>query len=538
VAVLLLIACVNAGSLIVGRNSHRAGEFAVRVSLGCSPARLLQQITLEVLALFVLAGVAGLALAAALIKVFVSQNPFGVLPPGGIEIDGRVLVATALLVCATSLFFGSLPAFRALRTTASDALRSRTGTPGRRHLRSRMIFVGVEFALSVVLLAAAGLLISTFVRINSEAPGFNTNNVLVADVSVPYRAYPATSDQARLSRQVMENIESQAQVRTVGVALAWPFEINGLNPVEVEGSGVSALEQMPSAAFLNAGPGYFEALGIPLLHGRTFNDGDQAGRPAVAVINDELARQAFAGADPIGRHIRLHYAGEKEPSEPWATVVGVVGATRSLRYNQMLWDRYPAVYTSMFQINQAPRKTRFDAETMYFYIQERGGIGEREIAAAVHQVDANLPVGSVRSTGAIVRELRAQPRLRARLLACFALFTLVLAGIGVYGVMTQLVEQRRREIGIRMALGAAGTNIVTLVLRRALVVAVLGVFAGLLASAALSRVLSSFLYGMTALDPLVLSAVVAVLIIISVAASYAPAVRATRIEPTEALRAE
>ena len=538
VAVLLLIACVNAGSLIVGRNSHRAAEFAVRISLGCSPARLLQQITLEVLALFVIAGIGGLVLAAALVRIFVAQNPFGVLPPGGIGMDAKVVGLTALLVCATSLLFGSLPAFRALRATSSDALRSRTGTPGRTHLRSRMTFVGVEFALSVVLLAAAGLLISTFARINSESPGFNTNNVVVADVSVPYRAYPTTGDQARLSRQVMENLEAQPQVRRVGVALAWPFEINGLNPVEIEGSGVTALNQMPTAAFLSAGPGYFEALGISLLRGRTFNDGDHADKPAVAVINEELARQAFAGADPIGRHIRLHYAGEKEPSEPWATVVGVVGATRSLRYNQMLWDRYPAVYTSMFQIDEAPRKTRFDAETLYFYIQERGGIDEPTIAAAVHKVDMNLPVGSVRSTGAIVRELRAQPRLRTRLLAGFAVFTLVLAGIGVYGVMTQLVEQRRREIGIRMALGAIGTNIVGLVLRRALLVAGLGVLAGLAASAALSRMLSSFLYGVSPLNPLIFGSVLAILIFIAVTASYFPALRATRIEPTEALRAE
>jgi putative ABC transport system permease protein len=538
VGVLLLIACVNAGSLIVGRNSHRAAEFAVRVSLGCSPARLLQQITLEVLALFVLAGVIGLGLAAALVRIFVTQNPFGVLPPGGIGIDGKTVAATALLVCATSLLFGSLPAFRALRTTATDALRTRTGTVGRAHLRSRMTFVGIEFALSVVLLAAAALLITTFTKINSEAPGFNTNNVLVADVSVPYRAYPTTAEQARLSRQVMSNLEAQAQVGKVGVALAWPFEINGLNPVEIEGSGVTALNQMPSAAFLNAGPGYFEALGISLLRGRTFTDDDQADKPAVAVINEELARKAFAGTDPIGRHIRLHYAGEKEPSEPWATIVGVVGATRSLRYNQVLWDRYPAVYTSMFQVNQEPRKTRFDAETMYFYIQEHGGIGEQAIAAAVHKVDMNLPVGSVRSTGTIVRELRAQPRLRARLLTGFTVFTLILAGIGVYGVMTQLVEQRRREIGIRMALGAIGTNIVVLVLRRALLVAGVGIMAGVAASLALSRMLSSFLYGVSALDPVIFGAVIAVLIMIAVAGSYVPAMRATRIEPTEALRAE
>ena len=430
VGVLLLIACVNAGSLIVGRNSHRAGEFAVRVALGCSRGRLLQQITVEVLTVFLLAGVAGLGLAAVLVKIFVAQNPFGVLPPGGAGVDGKVVAVTAAMVGTTSLLFGSLPAFRALCANDVDALRSRAGTSGKQQLRSRMAFVGIEFALSVVLLVSAGLLISTFAKINSEVPGFSTEDVVVADVSVPYRAYPTTQEQERFSRQVSENLRANPQVRATGVAVAWPFEINGLNPIEVEGTKAASLEQMPSAAFLQAGPGYFKALGIPLLRGRGFGEDDQAGTPAVAVINEEMARRAFAGKDPIGMHIRVRHPGEVQPSEPWATVIGVVGTTRSIRYNQIRWDSYPAVYTSMFQMNEKARRARFDSLTMYFYIRGLRGLDERTIASAVHKVDPNLPVGNVRSTGAIVRELRAQPRLRARLLAGFALFTLVLAGIG------------------------------------------------------------------------------------------------------------
>src|SRR5579863_8419780 len=246
VGVLLLIACVNAGSLIVGRNSHRAAEFAVRVALGCSPARLLRHITLEILVVFVLAGLAGIAMAAGAVKVFVQENPLGVLPPGGIGIDGKVFAVTTLVVCVTSLLFGSLPAFRALRSNNADVLRSRLGTPGRQHLRSRMAFVGIEFALSVVLLVSAGLLISTFARISGESPGFNTRDVLVADVSVPYRAYPTPGDQARFSDQVMQNLQANPQVRNVGVASAWPFEINGLNPIEIEGTNITSTDQMLS----------------------------------------------------------------------------------------------------------------------------------------------------------------------------------------------------------------------------------------------------------------------------------------------------
>jgi predicted permease len=536
--VLLLIACVNAGSLIVGRNSHRAAEFAVRVALGCCPARLLQQITLEILVLFVLAGLMGLGLAEILVRAFVAENPFGVLPPGGIGIDGKALAVTTLLVCATSLIFGSLPAFRTLRTHATDALRSRAGTPGREHLRSRMAFVGIEFALSVVLLVSAALLISTVARINSEAPGFNTNDVLVASVSLPYRAYATMAEQERFAGQVMQNLQADPQVRSAGVALAWPFQQNGLNPVEIEGTKAASTEQMPSAAFLMAGPGYFDALGIPLLRGRSFNAGDRADTPVVAVINEELARQGFAGEDPIGRLIRVRNAGQEEPTEPWAAIVGVVGATRSVRYNQMQWDRYPAIYTSMFQQKNTVRQTRFDSEVMHFYVQSQRGFNARTIAAAIHEVDSNLPVGAARSTGEIVRELRAQPRLRAVLLGIFAVFTMVLAAVGVYGVMAQFVEQRRREIGIRMALGAVGANIAGLILRRTLALAAIGSVTGVAAIGLLSRVLRSFLYDLSPLDPLIFTGVIGLLTAIAIAASYVPARRAVHVEPVEALRAE
>jgi putative ABC transport system permease protein len=535
--VMLLIACVNAGSLIVGRNAHRTGEFTVRVALGCSSARLVQQLTLEIMLLFVLAGATGIVVAFAFLRWFAASNPFGVLPPGGIAMDGTVLAVTGILVCTTSLLFGSLPAFRALQLRDQGVLRSRAAAPDREHLRSRMAFVGVEFALSVVLLVCAGLLISTFARINSEAPGFSTSKVLVAGVPVPHRLYPSVEDQERFSRTVLENLRSSGQVQVTGVATAWPFEINGLNLIEIEDRSPASLEQMPSAAFLRAGPGYFEALGIPLLRGRGFNDGDRVDTPAVAVVNQEFARRGFPGEDPIGRHIRIRYEGEQQPTEPWRTIIGVVGTTGSVRYNHLLWDRYPAVYAAMFQQKDSGRIRRFDAETFYFYVQGRG-VDERTIRAAVHQADPNLPVGMVRSTGAIVSELRAQPRIRAKLLGVFAGFTLLLAGIGIYGTMTQLVEQRRREIGIRIALGAAGANIAGLVLRRTLVLVGLGTTCGVAATLILHRILRRLIYDVSQLNPLIYIAVIGLLATIAIAASLMPARRATHIEPGEALRAE
>ncbi|HYX54268.1 MAG TPA: FtsX-like permease family protein, partial [Candidatus Limnocylindrales bacterium] len=321
-----------------------------------------------------------------------------------------------------------------------------------------------------------------------------------------------------------------------GVALAWPFEINGLNPIEREGKTLASTEQMPRAAFLRAGPGYFEALGVPLLRGRAFTSNDRANEPAVAVVNEEFAHQFFGAQDPVGQHVRVHYPGEPQPTEPWATIVGVVGATRSIRYDQIQWDRYPAIYTSMFQQQETGKMRRFDAEPFYFYVQ--GAADSRLLSAAVHAADPALPIGEVRSTGQVVSELRAQPRLRARMLGLFAVFTLLLAAIGVYGVMVQFVEQRRREIGIRVALGALHQNIIRLILRRALILAGVGILAGIVGTAALTRVMRSLLYNVSPLDPMIFAAVVGILAAVALLASYLPARRALKIEPTEALKAE
>ena len=537
VAVLLMIACVNAGSLIVGRNSQRASEFSVRITLGCSPSRLLQQLTIEILVLFASGGLAGLLVATALLRAFVASNPFGVLPPGGIALDQTVLGVTAIAVFLTALLFGSLPAFRALRLADAARLRSRTATAARSELRTRMLFVAVEFALSVVLLVGAGLLISTFARINSEPLGFATDDVYITDLSLPYRNYPDIAAQSRFTDQLLARLHTLPGVQAAGVALSWPFEVNGLNPVETADHQGTAPEHMTKAASFIAGPGYFSAFGVPLLRGRVIDEHDRADAPPVAVISDEMARQFFPSQDPIGKRIRLHYLGEKEITQPWVTVVGVVGTTRSLRYDQVQWDRFPAVYTALAQQKDTARASRFDSQDVYVYLRGRS-INVAAITGAVHSIDPDLPVENVRTAGAIVSGLRAQPRLRATLLGSFGLLTLVLAAVGIYGVMTQSVEQRRREIGIRMALGAIAGNVVGLVLRRALLLAGAGVLAGVAAAALVSRLLQGLLYGTSMLDPTIFAGVIATLALVATVASLVPARRAARIDPAITLRSE
>ena len=537
VGLLLIMACVNAGSLIVGRNARRQTEFAVRVALGCRVLRMLQQLTAEVLVLFALGGALGLVVALGCVKAFITANPFGLLPSGGIGIDRTVLAVTAGLVLATALMFGSLPALRAARESDADALRSGRATASRASLRSRTLFIGMELALSVVLLVGAGLLIKTFSHIASEPLGFHTRDVVVAPVTLPYQNYGDVNAEVRFSETALERLRTMPSVHAGGVARAWPFQVNGLNPIETENDKNPSVEQMPQAVQFVVGPGYFDALGVPLLRGRVLDNRDRQGSPSVAVINDEMAHRFFPGKDPIGKYIRVRYVEEKEPSEPWAAIVGVVGTTSSVRYNHIDWNRYPAVYISEYQQKDQNTSRAFASRTLYFYLQGTSLSGT-SIAAFIHAIDPSLAVGEVRTAADVVTELRSQPRLRAEITGSFALLTILLAATGVYGVMTQMVEQRRREIGIRIALGAIGQNIMALVLRRALLVASLGLIAGIGAAVLLSHVVRTFLYGTSALDAEVFAGAVAVLACVALLASYVPAVRAVRIDPNHTLRSE
>jgi len=537
VGVLLIMASVNAGSLILGRNSRRQTEFAVRVALGCSLRRLLEQLTTEVLVLFTLGGALGLLLAFASVRAFVTMNPLGVLPPSGVSIDGTVLAVTAATVFGTALMFGSLPALRSAWTSNPDALRSPRTTAERAHLRSRTLFVGMEFALSVVLLIGAGLLIKTFSRIASQPLGFHTRDLFIVPVTLPNRGYGDVNAEVRFSESALGRLRMLPTVRAAGVGRAWPFQVNGLDHIEIEADSHLSVEQMPEAVRFEVGPGYFDALGVPRLRGRAIDAGDLQSSPPVAVINDEMARLMFPGEDPIGRYIRVRSINEKQPTEPWVRVVGVVGTTSSIRYNHIDWNRYPAMYLSDYQQRDQRVSQPFASRTLYFYLQS-GSLGATSIAAAIHAIDPSLAVGEVRTAADLVTELRAQPRLRAGLTGSFALLTILLAATGVYGAMTQMVEQRRREIGIRMALGAIGTNIVALVLRRTLLLISLGLITGIAGAALLSRLVRTFLYGTSALDPAVFAAAIVVLACVALLASYVPAVRAVRIDPNTTLRSE
>ena len=539
VSVLLLIACVNTGSLILGRNAQRAKELAVRVALGCGTTRLLQQLTAEILTIFVFGGLGGMLLAFGLLRMFTAWSPFGVLPPGGFSLDRTVLAATAAIVCVTALTSGSLPALRALKVREQDVLRSAgpRSTSSREHLRWRNLLVATEISLSVVLLVGAGLLVSTFLKIGSEPLGFQTRDVFVTDVALPRATYSMSADEIRFCDRILQKLRESPGIRAAGAAVSWPFNVDGLTPVETEKERSLPVAELAQAATFNVSPGYFDALGVPLLRGRGFNDGDRADSMPVAVINEEMARQYFAGQDAIGKRIRYRYIDQRAPVDPWLTIVGVVGSTRSIRFNHLQWDLYPAAYTSFVQSKDQDLHGT-DAQTLFLFAQGRGRLDESAIASAVHDLDPDLPLGSMRTTSEIVSTLRSQPRVRAILLASLGFLTLLLATIGVGGVMGQMVEQRRRDIGIRMALRAMASDVQRLVLGHALRLTLAGMFVGLLGAEAVANVLRSFLFGVSVLDPITFAVVIVLLPIVALLGAYLPALRAAKSDPMDALRSE
>jgi putative ABC transport system permease protein len=400
-----------------------------------------------------------------------------------------------------------------------------------------MTFVVVEIACSVVLLVCAGLLISSFARMVSEPLGFQTNGAYVGEVALPLSRYPTADAQSRFVDQLLPKLRAIPSLRAAGVSTSWPFQANGLNPIEVE-ERAGPQDQTPRAFVFNASPGYFEGLGIPLLLGRDFSETDRAGVPDVAVINEALAREYFPAEDPIGKRIRIGTLNPRDPNAPWLIVIGVISNTRSLRYNHTDWDMQPAVYSAFLQRRDSANELhRFDAQTVYVFLRTQS-LQTSVVASAVHSIDRDIPVQPLRTTGEIVSGLRVQPRLRAAALGSFALVTLLLAVIGVYGVMTQFVEQHRQEIGIRIALGAMSRHVVALVLRWSLMMILPGLIFGIAGAAAATRLLQGLLYGVSAFDPVTFAAALIVLPTVATVAAYLPARRAAEIDPNTTVRWE
>ena len=529
VGLVLLIACANVANLLIGRSAERRKEMAVRLALGSGRARLVRQLLTESLLLAALGAALGTLLAYGGIRVFNAASPVELPPGNAVLLDARVLAFTAAIAVLTALLFGLLPAWQGSRADVNDALKgagSGVFAGGTRNRASSLLVVS-EIALSIVLLISAGLTIESFLGLRAVAPGFRIQNLLSADVELREQAYPEHKQIAAFIDRAIERLRAIHGVRSSAIAAG-----RGLNVLTVEGQPEVSKDKYTWEPVHSVTAGYFETMGIPLLEGRTFDERDREGSLDVAIVSRELVRRFFPHENPVGKHVRI---GVPEEKLPWLTIVGVVGDTRRTDvFNDMTWKRDPEVYV--------PYQQRSVGEGRWLTIELHGEGDQKMLADAVRsavlQVDPALPLNRIQTGEEAMYESVSRPRFRARLLGVFAGLALLLAAVGLYGVLSQSTLRRRREIGIRMAVGATGRDIRRLVLGRGAGLALVGIGIGLAGAALAGRLLRSFLYGVSATDPMTYAGVSLMMLAVACLASLLPARRASRVDPISALRHE
>jgi predicted permease len=527
VALVLLIACANVANLLLSRAARRQKEVAIRTALGAGWLRLLAQLLTESLLLGVAGGAAGLLIAEWSLRVARAMHPGNIPRMAEIGIDGRVLLFTFAISIVTGIVFGIAPALQAAKVDLNTSLkaggRSSQGDGGlsvSQH-RLRGLLVVSELALSLMLLIAAGLLLRSFARLQAVPPGFNPDQVLSMMVQTGGPAYRPPQARVQFFKTVRERIANLPGVKAVGGVTTLPFAPGlGWGGINVEGFTPLPGQELQVDQRI-ATVDYFRAMEIPLRQGRFFEDRDTPDSPPVVLIDEKFAQRFWPHESAIDKHVWFDV---KKPM----TIVGVVGTVKQYGLDV---DGKIVVYLPHAQ-NAAGRmymvaRTSSDPSSM-------AGAMAREI----HAVDRDVPIYQVRSMQERLGDSLARQRFSTTMLGAFALFALVLAMVGVYGVMSYLVTQGTHDIGVRIALGAQRGNILGMVVGRGMQLAVIGVGAGLLGAVALTRLMSSLLFGTTATDPVTFSAVSVILLAIALLATYIPARRATRVDPMVALREE
>lgn len=527
VGFVLLIACANVANLMLTRAAVREKEIAIRLALGAGPWRLLRQLLTESVFLSLLGGAAGLVIAFLGIDLMRSLNPGNIPRIGEIHMDERVLTFTFVVSIFTGALFGLAPALRNSRVNLNETLKEggRSGSSGGRH-RLRNLLVISEIALSLVLLAGAGLLIRSFTHVWQVNPGFDAHNTLTLRLSVVGTAYVEESKRQLFYQQIWDRIRQMPGVESAGGIATLPFS-NGMSwgNITVEGYNPAPGEDSVMADQRVASTGYFEAMKIPIIRGRYFTEQDTADAMKVAVIDENLARRFWPDEDPIGKRLK---PGRSNTDEPWLTIVGVVGNVKQYALDS---DSRIALYMPYSQSLYS---------TMYLVVRTTGD--PMALAAAITKearaMDANTPIYDIKTMETRLTESLARRRFAMLSLGLFATVAILLAGVGIYGVMGYSVTQRTREIGIRVALGARPQDVLRMVVRQGLLMAVGGVLTGLAAALVLTRLMASLLFGVGATDPFTLAGVSALVIFIALLACWIPARRATKVDPLVALRQE
>lgn len=524
VALVLLIACANVANLLLARTMAREREIAIRNALGAGRVRLLRQLITESLLLACAGGLLGLLLASWIIAAIPSMGLEDLPRADFIQIDRFVILFTLSVSLITGLIFGLAPAFQAAKPDLVNSLKEGArGSEGRRYGRLRSVIIIAEVAISIVVLIGAGLLIKSFSHLTSVDPGFVPENLLTFNVVLA--EYENPDQRATLTAQILDEIERLPGVESAGAGTGLPPDLaQRITRFEVEGREIANADER-SAYFIAISPDYFKSMGASLAEGRSFNKLDNQNAPKVVIIHESLARRLFPNEDPVGKRLKLINP-EHEPD--WRTIVGVV---KDIRYSGLDDSDRPAIYTPFAQ-------TPF--LWSYMFIRTKGAPQQMagSIRSAVKSVNPNLVAAGIRPMEQLVHQSIARPRFNVLLIGSFAALALILASIGIYGVISYSVAQRTREIGIRIALGASRTDILRTVLGRGTVLTSLGVVIGVAASFALTRLMSSLLFGVSATDPVTFISVSALLVAVSLLASYIPARRAMKVDPIEALRYE
>jgi putative ABC transport system permease protein len=528
VGLVLLLACANIANLLLSRATSRAREIAVRIALGAGRARIVRQLMTESVLLGLLGGVAGVGLAVWGVWSLRPFLPSDVILINSIHVGGSVLVFALLLSLIAALAFGLAPALLATPSNLQANIKEGGERASQRGGQQARSFLAVaEVALAMVLLVAGGLLIRSFALVTSVNPGFDPNNVTEAEVSLPQFEYSTPQQWTAFSNELLERLHAQPGLRDSALAAPLPMDRQGEAAFAFSIVGDAPLPpgKSPTADYATVSPDYFRMMRIPLLKGRFFSDQDSPSSPKVAIISETLVRRYFPNQDPLGRQMRFGFPPNSNVSRE---VVGIVGDVRDVALSR---KPGPMMYVPFAQ---APL---YGGEVVV-----RSSLNASSVTAgirqAVHAIDKNLPVTDIESLNDVLGKSISQERFRTFLLALFSAVALVLAAVGIFGVISYSASQRTHEIGIRIALGAERGDVLRLILGQGTKLAFFGLGIGVVAAFLLTRLMSSLLYSVSATDPVTFASVTMILLSVALVACYIPARRAMRVDPMVALRHE
>jgi putative ABC transport system permease protein len=525
VSLVLLIGCINVAGLMLARSNARSREMAIRASLGASRTRLARQLFIESLVLSLGGAILGIAFTIVATKVLVAMLP--ALPRAeSIGLHPPVLAFAVFVAVCSAIAFGLAPALRASKRGAFDSLRGRSLNPRRSLARS--ILVVVELALAMVLVVGAALFLASLKRLLSVDPGFNTEHVLTARIELPAATYPTPGlhvypkwpRATNFFGELLPKLRSTPGVEKAALAMMHPFGGGWSTQISIEGVPEQPDDARDEVRIRIVSSQYFEALGIPLLRGRTFDERDRPGAPETIIINDAFVKRYFPHVDPIGKHIDI-----------WKRSKEIVGVVRGERFRGLDQQVEPAMYPPLDQMPMSGLtivlRTRGDAMAQAAAVRD-----------AVHSIDRGIAVSSIEPVDAQIAQSIATPRFQTALVTLFGCIALILAAVGLYGLIAYQVQRRTREIGIRVALGAKQSEIAILVVKQGLTLALIGITIGAGAAFGVTRFIAAALFSVSATDPRVFALVAAMLTLVALAASYIPARRASRVDPSVALRYE